>query len=146
MLMTRPSEFSHELADRICEMLADGLKLEQICSRDDMPAASTISRWVAAQPEFERQVGMARRARAHRLEDEIIEIADDVSGDHPAGTEGGARPACYTGIHRARLRIEARRWMIRRLAPRRYGRRAFDDAGDKPADEVSGPIEIEFDE
>ena len=141
--MARPSEFTQEMADRICEMLADGLKLAEICRNEGMPAASTIFRWLAAQPEFERHYGMARRACAHRLEDEIIEIADNVAADNPPTAEGSARPASYVGIQRDKLRIEARRWLIRRLAPRRYGKRD-PYAGDGACDEGTGPITLEF--
>ena len=141
--MGRPSDFTPELADRICEMLADGLKLAEICQSEDMPAASTIFRWLAAQPEFERNYGMARRAYAHRLENEIIEIADNVAADHPPAAEGNARPACYVGVQRDKLRIDVRRWLIRRLAPRRYGKRD-PYAGDGAWDEGTGPITLEF--
>ena len=141
--MPRPSDFTQELADRICEMLADGLKLAEICRHEDMPAASTIFRWLAMHPEFERHYGMARRAYAHRLEDEIIEIADNVAADHPPTAEGSARPASYVGIQRDKMRIEVRRWLIRRLAPRRYGKRD-PYAGDGTWEEGTGPIAVEF--
>jgi hypothetical protein len=144
--MSRPSEFSEEIADLICELLADGKKLEEICAREEMPAASTIFRWLAAHPEFEKHYGMARRAYAHRLEDESIEIADNVGADQPpTAGEGMPRAASYVAVQRDKLRIETRRWLIRRLAPRRYGRRdtrAVEGAWDASA----GPIEVEYTE
>ncbi len=141
--MARPSEFNQEIADLICELLADGKKLAEICGREDMPAGSTIFRWLAANPEFEKHYGMARRAYGHRLEDEIIEIADNVGADHAATSEGGARPASYVAVQRDKLRIEARRWLIRRVAPRRYGRRRTEEGqADAPdARDESGDVE-----
>ncbi|TIP12333.1 MAG: terminase small subunit protein, partial [Mesorhizobium sp.] len=35
--MARPTSFTQEIADRICEQLADGKSLRSICLADDMP-------------------------------------------------------------------------------------------------------------
>lgn len=54
----------------------------------------------------------------HALAEEILEIADDAAGDYDA--EGRFRPE---NVQRARLRIDARKWILSKLAPHRYGDR-----------------------
>ncbi|RUY09387.1 terminase small subunit protein, partial [Mesorhizobium sp. M7A.F.Ca.CA.004.12.1.1] len=36
--MARPSEFTQEIADTICQSLAEGNSLRSICEADDMPS------------------------------------------------------------------------------------------------------------
>ena len=41
----RPSIFSRELADRLCERLADSETLRAICRDEGMPDERTVRRW-----------------------------------------------------------------------------------------------------
>ena len=124
--MARPSEYAEATAELVCELIGQGLKLEQICARDDMPAASTIYRWLPEHPEFARRFEYARCANAHRLEDQCLAIADNVAADQPAAdAQGGGRAGSYVAIQRDKLRIEIRRWLIRRMSGRRYGARRY---------------------
>ena len=143
--MTRPSEFNQATADLFCELLADGAKLAEICGREDMPAASTIFRWMAEHPEFERQYELARRARAHRIEDEILEIVDDKSGDRsPEGNAHGAHGG-YVAIQRDKLRVETRWRMLKRYASKnRRPRHDPTEAESENGPLWDGPIEVEF--
>ena len=120
--MARPSEYAEATAELVCELIGQGLKLEEICAREDMPAASTIYRWLPEHPEFATRFQYARCANAHRLEDQCLAIADNVAADQPAtDAEGGSRGGSYVAIQRDKLRIEIRRWLIRRMTGRRYG-------------------------
>jgi hypothetical protein len=51
--------------------------------------------------------------------EEILEIADDASRD-TIQTEHGQR-ADNEWIARSRLRVDARKWLMARLAPKKYG-------------------------
>ena len=57
---------------------------------------------------------------------EIIEIADDTSGDLTIN-EHGERVVDHENINRARLKIDARKWLMSKLHPRRYGDRVTAD-------------------
>jgi hypothetical protein len=53
-------------------------------------------------------------------------IADDTSGDFIIN-EHGERVVDHENINRARLKIDARKWLMSKLHPRRYGDRVTAD-------------------
>src|SRR5258706_11847639 len=57
---------------------------------------------------------------------EIIEIADDASGDYVT-TSDGKTIVDHENIQRSRLRVDARQWAAARLAPKKYGDRVEHD-------------------
>src|SRR5258707_5659499 len=62
----------------------------------------------------------AREEQADKLFREIIEIADDASGDYVT-TSDGKRIVDHENIQRSRPRVDARKWAAARLAPKKYG-------------------------
>jgi len=106
-LRKRPSRYSHEIADTICERLAvEGESLRTICSDPAMPTKLTVFRWLARYEEFRDMYGVAREWQTTVLGDDAIKIAFDRSMD----------------IAQKRLRLKAYKCKIARLAPKKYGR------------------------
>lgn len=104
----RPSEYSEERAAYICALLADGQSLNKICKADDMPHMSTVFRWLAAHDSFRDNYAIARGIQADVFADEITDIADSADKDTPS-------------IAKARLQIDARKWIASKLKPKKYG-------------------------
>lgn len=102
----RPSGYSVDVADTICQEIMTGKSLREICAREDMPGASTVYSWLREHPEFQEAYVQAREVQADVLADEIIEIAD---------TEPDP--------NRARVMIDARKWLASKLRPKKYGDR-----------------------
>jgi hypothetical protein len=129
----RPSEFTQDKADIICERLALGESLRKITSAEDMPGQSTVFRWLAANEAFREQYTQARLTQADALFDEILDIADDGRNDWMAthGEDGAGWRENGEALQRSRLRIDARKWMAGKLRPKVYG--------EKIAAELSGP-------
>lgn len=128
----RPSDYTSEIADRICERIGDGQSLRTICQDEGMPSQSMVYRWLAAQPEFREQYARAREAQADLLFDEILQIADDGRNDKYTDDEGMQRTD-YDVIARSKLRVDARKWMAAKLRPRVYGDKlAIGGADDLP--------------
>ena len=75
----RRHEYSPEIADLICDRIAGGASLRQICQDANMPARSTIFVWLDEHEEFARSYTLARQIQIEDLMDEILEIADDSS-------------------------------------------------------------------
>lgn len=120
----RPSEFTQETADIICERLADGESLREICGADDMPSRASVFRWLGSQEEFRNQYERAREAQADLLADEITDIADDGSNDWmKRQREDGSTDDVLNHEHiaRSKLRIDARKWVAAKLKPKKYG-------------------------
>src|ERR1041385_4379143 len=107
--MARPSSYTQEKADAICERLINGESLRKICLDPDMPDASTVCRWLAHEDNelFRQQYARAREAQADTLADEILDIADDGSNDFMGDDEK------YNGdaVQRSKLRVDARKWL-----------------------------------
>ena len=118
--MGRASEFTQEVADAICERIAQGESLRAICRDEEMPATSTVCKWLTQQKAFAEQYARAREAQADALFDEILEIADETANDYAEG-RNGETVVNNEAIGRSRLRVDARKWMAGKLRPKVYG-------------------------
>jgi hypothetical protein len=78
---------------------------------------TTIHRWLDTFEAFRPMYDQARAIQADAVADEIIDIADTAPD-----------------LDRARLKIDTRKWIASRMAPRRYGTRT---------EVVHGPLRIE---
>ena len=121
----RPSGFTQEIADAICERLADGDSLRAICEDYGMPNRATVFRWLGLYPEFSDQYARAREDQAESLADEIVSIADQM----PPMTDSGSTDSGHVSWQKNR--IEARKWVAAKLKPKKYS--------DKIQQELSGP-------
>lgn len=124
--MARPSEFTQEKADAICQQLAEGNSLRSICLDEDMPAKSTVLSWLLKHEHaaFLDQYTRARELQADTHVDEMPDIADDGSNDYI--TKTNADGSTYEQVNsehiqRSRLRIDTRKWIAERMRPKKYG-------------------------
>jgi hypothetical protein len=120
--MGRPSSYTPEMGDKICDQLIEGMSLRKICLAEDMPSTSAVCRWLATNDTFREQYARAREAQAETLADEILDIADDGTNDWMADKEAeeGFR---YNGdaVQRSRLRVDSRKWLAAKMLPKKYG-------------------------
>jgi len=138
----RPSNYTQEIADKICEQLASGLSLREIVDADDMPGQRTIYQWLQSHTEFAQQYARAREAQAEHWADEILEIADDGTNDwmERQNRDGSTYEAVNAEhINRSRLRVDSRKWLMSKLAPKKYG----DKVDLTHAGPDGGPVKIE---
>lgn len=132
----RPTEYSDEVADLICGLLAEGKSLRSILALDGMPNARYVYQWMREHPEFGKQYARAREDQADCLADEIQDIADE----DPTiaftqlvrnGTEFDVAKVDSAVEQWRKTRIDARKWIAAKLKPKKYG--------EKVAAELSGP-------
>lgn len=120
----RPSSFNQEVADAICERLADGESLRDICQDEEMPNRATVFRWLSRFKEFSDQYARAREEQADALFDEILTIADDGRNDwmerHNNDGEAIGWRENGEALRRSQLRVDARKWMAGKLRPKKY--------------------------
>src|SRR5271156_6972564 len=121
----RPSLFTTELGDEICNRIADGESLRAICEDADMPDKATVFRWLSAEQhkDFRNQYIRAREAQADSLVDDILLIADDARNDWMKRNGENATGYQENGEawRRSALRIDARKWLAGKMAPKKYG-------------------------
>lgn len=128
--MGRPSKFTEELAGTICDRLSKGQSLRFICDEDGMPSRETVRTWLRDNPAFSAQYARAKEDYAEAVFEEIEEIADDGRNDW---IERETKRGTYIALNeealgRSRLRIDARKWMLSKLMPKKYGDRIEVDA------------------
>ncbi|RUV41081.1 MAG: terminase small subunit protein [Mesorhizobium sp.] len=141
--MARPTIYSDELANSICEQIAEGKSLRSICLDDEMPAKSTVFAWLAdpGRDDFRTKYAHAREAQADVLVDEMTDIADDGSNDwmeqrNSDGTVTGWKENGEV-LRRSALRISARQWIAEKLRPKKYGSKVALTDGD------GGPLVVQ---
>lgn len=110
--MGRPSDYSEELADRICAAIAntdDGLR--RICAaNDDFPDRTTIRRWLVQHEDFAAKYARAREGQADAIEEDMAAIEEKVA------TKKMRADA-------ARVILWSKQWRAARLGRRIYGDR-----------------------
>lgn len=116
----RPSSFTQEMADLICERIGSGESLRAICRDAEMPAQSTVFKWLVDFKSFSEQYARAREAQTEALAEEILEIADDGRNDTYTDEDGNERTN-HDVVARSRLRVDSRKWLMSKLAPKKYG-------------------------
>lgn len=70
----RPSRFSPQMAELICERLMDGAGLVEICRDPAMVSVGTVYNWLHHHPQFARDYGEARRVQAFMLRERSVEL------------------------------------------------------------------------
>jgi hypothetical protein len=117
----RPSVYTERAARLILDALADGKSLRSICEGPGMPPCSTVREWVRDDREgFATRYARAREIGYELLADELLDIADDSTGDKYLDADGVTRTD-HEAIQRSRLRVDARKWMLAKMLPKRYG-------------------------
>lgn len=113
----RPTDYSKELADKICERLTEGQSLRSVCRAEDMPAASTVFRWLRDHKEFKEQYAYAKQEATDALAEEIMDISDDTIDVIKSGAE--KKSGAYAQAQR--LRVDTRKWIMAKMKPKKYG-------------------------
>jgi hypothetical protein len=139
--MGRHTLYTKDVADWILDQLASGRTLADVCRDPAMPARPTVQGWVNEDREgFATPYKKARDSGCHAIADQIIDIADDASGDwmvlqKPDGTtETVINPQ---HLHRCKVRIKARCWLLSKLLPRTYGDRPAPAPLEKPESDLA---------
>jgi hypothetical protein len=117
----RPSDYTADIATTICNRIGNGESLRKICDGNGMPSKTTVMRWLAEHKAFRDQYAQAREVQADHYLEEIVEIADDTSGDVIKGEDGAPDRQNSEFVNRSRLRVDTRKWIMARLAPKKYG-------------------------
>lgn len=121
----RPTKYTPELCEGICALMAEGRSLRSICIMDNMPAISTVMRWLtdADKADFQEQYQRAYDQRALAIFEEMLDIADDGSNDwmERETRSGTITVLDHEHVQRSKLRLDARYWMLQRMAPKRFG-------------------------
>lgn len=116
----RPSKYTPELAEEICERLSNGEPLRQICRDDHMPSWVAVYQWMDKSEELSLAIAHAREAG----QDAMAERAFAEMYDEPErilSESGGRIDPGYVQLVKARAEITLK--MLAKWNPKRYGDR-----------------------
>jgi len=121
----RPSDFTAELADHICQKLSEGQTLREVCRNEGMPAESTVRGWALDDREgFSAQYTRAREIGYLAMADELLEVADDGKNDWMERRDDEDKASYVLNgehVQRSRLRVDTRKWMLSKALPKVFG-------------------------
>ncbi|HLX54645.1 MAG TPA: hypothetical protein VKR58_11920 [Aquella sp.] len=115
-------DYSREIAEDIALKVSTSNKgIRQLCKENPhWQVASTIFLWRIRIPEFAELYKIAKCNQVELLIDEILDIADDTLHDTRVNLSG-KELANSEWINRSKLRVDTRKWIAGKLAPRLYG-------------------------
>lgn len=118
-------QWTEELEKSILLRIAHGESVRQIVQDPEMPASSSVYEHLIESKEFAEQYARAREAQVEAMSDEILAIADDSTNDTMTIKRGDSETevADNEWINRSRLRVDTRKWLMGKLAPKKYGER-----------------------
>jgi len=117
--------------DRICERTAECMPQRKIAMEIEVSWA-TMMAWIDNDKTRTEQYARAREAQADKLAEDLLAIADEEvtmvkrSKHQPGAGEDddmGDIEVCFdpTAVARNRLRVDARKWLASKMAPKKYG-------------------------
>jgi len=111
----RPTDYTEEIGDLICEGIARKTPLARLCDdNDDLPSCRTVYSWLRKHKEFLHNYTRAKEDQADYLVEEALTIADNASIE-PADK---------------RIRVDTRKWIASRFNAKKYGDKQFVETKD----------------
>jgi hypothetical protein len=145
----RPTAYTEELADEICERVSEGVPLAQICREAEMPGLRTVYDWMEAKPDFSARIARARDSGHDMIAQDTMRIADtqvqaviekyevvSIPNPHDPNGDPVEELRCVErrvedALGHRKLQVETRLKLLAKWAPKKYG--------DKVSLEHAGP-------
>jgi len=108
-------------ATKVIKMVAAGDSLRSACKQLKIGVES-FRQWRIADDDIQAQYTRAREDRATSIFEDILDISDEKKSDP----------------NDRRVRIDARKWMLGKMSPKRYGDKIDVTSGDKPLEPFTG--------
>lgn len=97
--------YDSDIAEQICEKLANGLSLSVICANEEMPSRTRVYKWLRDHEDFAINYARARAKQADTFADQIQDIAD----------------CLFIPVEHKKTMIDARKWRAARQNWRAWG-------------------------
>lgn len=120
--MTYTEEEIEEKFDLIIKDISEnGMPIRQALKGMNMPSSSTFFKWIAENEDMAKRYARACEVRADMIFEEILEISDKQSEDVIGEDEYGNQIINHNIIQRNRLQVDARKWVLGKMNPKKYG-------------------------
>jgi hypothetical protein len=126
--MARPSSFTPEIGEIICQKISEDMPLTKVCSEHGIPSIWSVYRWMEMEgPEYDKFRKDYARARKEQADSsyyqiQLIEqkmqlprkILDKETGEMISNPD-------YIDPHTGRVLIDSIKWRAGRMKPSKYG-------------------------
>lgn len=118
--MAYKPEQIEEIFTKILFKIESGESIRSILKEKGMPSNAIFYSWIDSDSDKLKRYARACELRADAIFEEILEIADDSSGDLKVNDKG-EETIDNEFVQRSRLRVDARKWIVSKLNPKKYG-------------------------
>jgi len=119
----KPERDKDAICQAVLQGMRDGLSAFKACQAAGVPQ-STFNLWVDSDAKLAESYAHAREDLIERIASEVMELSDS---DVP---ETGDGKRDWQAIQQRKLQVDSRKWLLSKLAPKKYGDR-LELAGDK---------------
>lgn len=119
----KPERDKGAICQTVLQGMRDGMSAFKACQAAGVPQ-STFNRWVDADAKLAEDYAHAREDLIERMANDVLELADSEVPE----TGDGKRD--WQAIQQRKLQVDSRKWLLSKLAPKKYGDR-LELAGDK---------------
>lgn len=131
--MGRKDSYTQKIADEICERIAQGEPLRQICRDEGMPGWVTVYEWLKKHDDFAERFARARELGYDAIAEEALEIANTpILGEEYEDDGEKVKVKRSDMLGHRKLQIETRLKLLAKWSPKKYG--------DKQQVEMSGQL------
>ena len=113
-----------KLFNAICNEIDNGSSLRKAL-KDSSVSSRTFYEWVDEDKDMQKRYARACEERAETIFEDILNISDSQEGDEIF--IDGVSCVNHDFVSRAKLRVDARKWMLGKLNPTKYGDRIQKD-------------------
>lgn len=113
----RPSDYTQELADKICEELAQGKSMRTVCHSDEMPAMSTVFKWLREKEGFSEQYVRAKEESTEAMNEIMLDLGDQAI-EFAQSVDPKASGAVVQAV---KLKADNLKWVMSKMKPKKYG-------------------------
>lgn len=130
--VTPLSAYTKAKGDEICERIATGETLRDICRSAHMPNFQRVYEWIDADEDFAGRIARARDIGFDAIAFEALKIADTPIEGVETTTKDDGRVEKKTGdmLGHRKLQVETRLKLLAKWSPKKYG--------EKIAQEITG--------
>ena len=110
-----------DLFDIICEKIINGKSLRNVLNEiNPKISPSTFFIWLREDELKSKQYEIATKERSELVFEDILDIADNSANDY-VENENGNLVLNAENIQRSRLRVDARKWILAKMNPKKFG-------------------------
>lgn len=118
--------------------------MREISRIDGMPAVSNIMRWIAEDEKLQEQYARAKEIGIEAMAADLLAIANktQIGVIKTIKPDGTVEEKHADMIEHRRLQVDARKWLLSKLAPKKYGDKVA--IGGDPENPVQHSVTVVF--